>query len=180
MVVELTNSYVFENPSVDLDDGGNSDEEDGDAAMPFMEIEIKHTLSVSLEHQANEIIDFNVASVGAEITNLALYFQSENEFEADSEAQAQLLEFLLNKYIEDVNSVNTHVEMDKEQSEERKGKARVNLPINQMLLKSIDNITISTFDGFLLIEADPKQIKQHQSLMSLQHHKESSRAQVPE
>lgn len=54
------------------------------------------------------------------------------------------------------------------------GKARVNLPINQMLLKSIDNITITTFDGFLLIEADPKQIKQHQSLVNLQHHKESN------
>lgn len=114
MVVEVTNSYVFENPSVDLDDGASSDEEEGEAAMPFMEIEIKHTLSVSLQHQANEIIDFNVASVGAEISNLALYFQSENEFEADNEAQDQLLELLINKYIDDVNSVNTHVEMDKE------------------------------------------------------------------
>ena len=180
IVIELTNQYVFENPSVTLDNEEGSDDEDGDAVMPFMEIEVKHRLSVSLSHEANEIIDFNVGSLSTEMTNLALYFQSENDFEADDEAKAEMLEFLTNKYVQDVNSVNTHVEMDKEQSEDRKGKTRVNLPINQMLLKSIDNITISCFDGFLLIEADPKKITQHQSLMNLQHHKETTRAKAPE
>lgn len=51
------------------------------------------------------------------------------------------------KYIDDVNCVNNEVSLDK---------FEVNLPVNAMLLKSIDNMQISTHDGFLLIEADPK------------------------
>lgn len=61
------------------------------------------------------------------------------------------------KYIDDVNCVNNEVSLDK---------FEVNLPVNAMLLKSIDNMQISTHDGFLLIEADPKQVSETKQIMN--------------
>lgn len=44
-------------------------------------------------------------------------------------------------------------------------RARVNLPIHQMLLQSIDNLEIFTYDGFLLIEADPRKFESQHALV---------------
>lgn len=85
------------------------------------------------------------------LENYGLYFQSEAELPTDDEAKENLVKLMTEKYIDDVNCVNNEVSLDK---------FEVNLPVNAMLLKSIDNMQISTHDGFLLIEADPKKVSE--------------------
>lgn len=62
---------------------------------------------------------------------------------------------IVEKYIDDVNSVYNKVSLDQKKGE----KLGVDLPVHTMLLKSISNVRLTTFDGFLLIEADPKKFE---------------------
>ena len=85
-----------------------------------------------------------------------MYYQSEAQLAEDEEALEQLHQLVVETYIQDVNSVYYQVSVDKNGY---KNRAKVNLPIHQMLLKSINNIQIYAYDGFLLIEAEPKKFE---------------------
>ena len=118
--------------------------------MPFMEVELQHSLAVNFSApETAEVLNFEIISLEVNLDNYGLYFQSETELPTDIEAKTKLINLITEKYVDDVNCVNNKVSLDQFQ---------VNLPVNAMLLKSIDNMQISTHDGFLLIEADPKKL----------------------
>lgn len=105
IVIELKNKFMFENPRVTLAQGDAEGSEDEDDDIPFMEIEITHKLHSNLSQYTSEVIDFTISSIEAKMVNYGIYYQSETELPDDEEARENLLNFVVEKYIQDVNSV---------------------------------------------------------------------------
>lgn len=158
-VVELKNKFVLENPTV-------TEDPSDDTEMPFIEVEMTQRLSINFTQYNSEILDFSISAIGQDVENYGIYYQSEAELPTDDEARKSLTDLLINKYIDDVNSVYNQVSLDEETGHNQRDKVRVNLPIHTMLLKSIDNVQISIHDGFLLIEADPKKFDKSRAIMN--------------
>lgn len=154
VIIDIKNIYMFENPLNNFDD---NDQDDHDASMPFFEMEIAHKLHATMSQYSSEVIDFDISSIKSEIIRYGVYYQSEAQLTEDEEALNFLSNMLEKTYIEDVNKMPTQVTMDEEN--DVGNRARVDIPIHQMLLKSIDNLDIHVYDGFLLIEADPRKFE---------------------
>lgn len=97
-VVELKNKFVLENPTV-------TEDPSDDTEMPFIEVEMTQRLSINFTQYNSEILDFSISAIGQDVENYGIYYQSEAELPTDDEARKSLTDLLINKYIDDVNSV---------------------------------------------------------------------------